>query len=120
MFRSLAPSLFVFIWSTGFIVARAVTPHADVQWFLLWRFVVVALLFGIAATLSNARWVPLNRALQHVAVGAVMMGLYLTLSFWAIAQGLPAGIMALMGALQPLLTAAFMVARGRGPSSAAV
>jgi drug/metabolite transporter (DMT)-like permease len=120
MFRSLAPALFVFIWSTGFIVARAVTPHADVQWFLLWRFVAVALLFGIAASLSKARWVSLNRSLQHVAVGAVMMGLYLTLSFWAIAQGLPAGIMALMGALQPLLTAAFMMARGRGPSSAAV
>lgn len=49
-----------------------------------------------------------------------MMGVYLSLSFWAIAQGLPAGIMALLGALQPLLTAAFMLARGRGSSSAAV
>jgi drug/metabolite transporter (DMT)-like permease len=42
----------------------------------------------------------------------MMMGCYLALSFWAVSQGLPAGIMALMGALQPLLTAAFMVIRG--------
>ena len=49
-----------------------------------------------------------------------MMGIYLSLSFWAIAQGLPAGIMALLGALQPLLTAGLMLARGRGSSSAAV
>ena len=120
MLRPLAPALFVFVWSTGFIVARAVTSHADVQLFLAWRFAAVALVFGIAAILGKASWVSPKRALQHLAVGTVMMGVYLTLSFWAIAQGLPAGIMALMGALQPLLTAAFMLARGRGPSSAAV
>jgi drug/metabolite transporter (DMT)-like permease len=120
MLRSLAPALFVLVWSTGFIVARAVTSHADVQLFLLWRFAAVALLLGAAAMLGKASWVSPRRALQHLAVGAIMMGLYLSLSFWAIAQGLPAGIMALMGALQPLLTAAFMLARGRGPSSGAV
>ena len=120
MFRSLAPALFVLVWSTGFVVARAVTSHADVQLFLLGRFAAVALLFGIAAILGQASWVSPKRALKHLAVGAIMMGLYLSLSFWAIAQGLPAGIMALMGALQPLLTAAFMLARGRGPSSSAV
>lgn len=120
MLRSLAPALFVLAWSTGFIVARAVTSHADVQLFLLWRFIAVALIFAIAATAGKVRWPSRKRALQHLGVGSVMMGIYLTLSFWAIAQGLPAGIMALLGALQPLLTAAFMLARGRGSSSAAV
>ena len=120
MLRSLAPVLFVLVWSTGFIVARAVTSHADVQLFLLVRFVAVALVFGIAALVGQASWVSPRRALEHLAVGAIMLGVYLSVSFWAIAHGLPAGIMALMGALQPLLTAAFMLARGRGPSSAAV
>jgi drug/metabolite transporter (DMT)-like permease len=120
MLRSLAPALFVLAWSTGFIVARAVTSHADVQLFLLWRFVAVALILGTAATVGKAPWPSLKRALQHLGVGSVMMGIYLSLSFWAIAQGLPAGIMALLGALQPLLTAAIMLARGRGSSSAAV
>jgi drug/metabolite transporter (DMT)-like permease len=118
--RFLVPALFVLAWSTGFIVARAVTSHADVQLFLLWRFVTVALLFGIAATVGKARWPSRRRAVQHLGVGAVMMGIYLNLSFWAIAQGLPAGIMALLGALQPLLTAAFLLARGRERSSAAM
>ena len=120
MLSTLAPALFVLAWSTGFIVARAVTSHADVQLFLLCRFVTVALLFGIVATAAKVPWPPRRRALQHLGVGAVMMGTYLSLSFWAIAQGLPAGIMALLGALQPLLTAAIMLARGRGPSSPAV
>jgi drug/metabolite transporter (DMT)-like permease len=120
MIRSMAPALFVLAWSTGFIVARAVTSHADVQLFLLWRFVAVAVLFGIAASVGKARRPSLKRALQHLGVGAIMMGIYLSLSFWAIAKGLPAGIMALLGALQPLLTAGLMSARGRGPSSVAV
>jgi drug/metabolite transporter (DMT)-like permease len=120
MLRSLAPALFVLVWSTGFIVARAVTSHADVQLFLLMRFAAVALVFGVAAIVGQASWVSPRRALEHLAVGAIMLGVYLSVSFWAIAHGLPAGIMALMGALQPLLTAAFMLARGTGPSSAAV
>ena len=120
MLRSLAPALFVLVWSTGFIVARAVTSHADVQLFLLFRFIVVALVFAAAAFVGKATWVSWKRSLHHIGAGAIMMGLYLTMSFWAIAQDLPAGIMALMGALQPLLTAAIMLARGRGPSSATV
>lgn len=120
MLRSLAPALFVLAWSTGFIVARAVTSHADVQFFLLWRFVAVALILGIAAIVGKARWPSRKRTLQHLGVGAIMMGIYLSLSFWAIAQGLPAGIMALLGALQPLLTAGLTLARGRGTSSAAM
>jgi drug/metabolite transporter (DMT)-like permease len=113
MVPSLAPVLFVLFWSTGFIVARAVSTHADVQFFLLCRFAAAAVLWGIAASLGNGRWPSPRRAAQHLAAGAVMMGLYLCLSFWAIAQGLPAGIMALIGALQPLFTAALMLARGK-------
>jgi drug/metabolite transporter (DMT)-like permease len=120
MLRSLAPALFVFVWSTGFIIARAVASRADGQLFLMWRFIGVTLLLGAAALIGRAHWPAGRRALHHMMVGAVMMGLYLTLAFWAVGQGLPAGVMALLGALQPLLTAAFMLARGRGPSAAAV
>jgi drug/metabolite transporter (DMT)-like permease len=111
MIRSLAPALFVFCWSTAFIVARAAAPHADVQLFLLCRFASVTVLLGIAAAAAGARWPSPHNLAQHVAAGAVMMGLYLTLSFWAIAHGLPAGIMALVGALQPLFTAALMLSQ---------
>jgi drug/metabolite transporter (DMT)-like permease len=117
MLRSLAPVLFVLFWSTGFIVARVVAGHADVQFFLFWRFAAAASLWGIAAISTRSRWPTPRRILQHLGVGAVMMGLYLSLSFLALAQGFPAGIMALLGALQPLFTAALMLARGRGSPS---
>ena len=118
MIRSLAPALFVLFWSTGFIVARAAAPHADLQLFLLYRFALAAALLAIAAAAARTPWPRPRDLLRHVLTGAVMMGVYLCLSFWAIGQGLPAGIMALLGALQPLFTAALLVSRGHGrPSS---
>ena len=117
MFRLIAPALFVFFWSTGFIVARAVLPHADVQLFLLGRFGSVAVLLGAATVMAHVPWPRPVEIGRHLVTGAVMMGLYLVLSYRAIAHGLPAGIMALMGALQPLLTAFIMLARGRSRPS---
>jgi drug/metabolite transporter (DMT)-like permease len=111
------PVLFVFFWSTGFIVARAAAPHANLQLFLLCRFASVTLLLGVAAVAAGTRWPSPRGLAQHLLAGAVMMGLYLTLSFWAIAQGLPAGIMALLGALQPLFTAALMLSRAHARPS---
>jgi len=113
MLRSFAPALFVFFWSTGFIAARGIVPHADAQLFLLCRFTAVALILAIAAAASRTRWPSPRQAVWHLLTGAIMMGLYLALSYWAIAQGLPAGIMALMGALQPLFTLLLMLSSGR-------
>jgi drug/metabolite transporter (DMT)-like permease len=117
MLRLTAPALFVFFWSTGFIVARAVLPHADVQLFLVCRFVSVAVLLGLATVIARVAWPAPTEIGRHLVTGAMMMGIYLVLSYWAIAHGLPAGIMALMGALQPLLTAFIMLARGRSRPS---
>jgi drug/metabolite transporter (DMT)-like permease len=43
------PFVFVLIWSTGFIVAKAVLPHADLLLFLIARFSLTAIVMGIAA-----------------------------------------------------------------------
>jgi drug/metabolite transporter (DMT)-like permease len=39
-----------------------------------------------------------------------MLGIYLCASYWAIARGMAAGVMSLLGSLQPLFTALFVVA----------
>ena len=41
----------------------------------------------------------------HLLAGALLNGFYLCLSWWAIMRGMPAGIMSLLGALQPLMVA---------------
>jgi drug/metabolite transporter (DMT)-like permease len=99
-------AVFVVLWSTGFVVARAITPFADPNLFLLARFSGTALLFAVAALVARAAW-PTGRDLgKHLVAGALLQGVYLGAGYWAVAQGLSAGVMALLGALQPLLTAA--------------
>ncbi|MEE3624789.1 DMT family transporter [Nitrospirillum sp. BR 11752] len=100
-----APWLFILIWSTGFLVARAVLPYADVQLFLLVRFGLTALVFTAATLSLRITWPRGRRVGLHLLAGALMQGVYLGFSYWAIAQGLAAGVMALLGALQPLFTA---------------
>lgn len=109
MLRFGVPTVFVLIWSTGFIVAKAVLPHADLQLFLTARFSLTALVMAGAALVMGGRWPGARRAGPHLLAGAMMQGVYLCASYWAISRGLAAGVMALLGALQPLFTALFAV-----------
>lgn len=105
MLASLAPALFVALWSTGFVVARAIAPYADPNLFLLARFAGTAALFACIALAMRAPR-PRGREIgKHLFAGALLQGVYLGAGYWAVAQGLSAGVMALLGALQPLLTA---------------
>jgi hypothetical protein len=106
MLASSIAAVFVVLWSTGFVVARAITPYADPNLFLLARFGGTALIFTLAALATRAAW-PTGRDLgKHLLAGALLQGVYLGAGYWAVAQGLSAGVMALLGALQPLATAA--------------
>ncbi len=109
--HAFAPLLFVVIWSTGFLVGRGVASHADPFWFLALRFACVSAIFVGAALWARAAWPQGPRRIGlHLLAGALMSGLYLGPSWWAMSQGLAAGIMSLIGALQPLFTALIAVA----------
>ncbi|MEQ5843444.1 DMT family transporter [Paraburkholderia acidicola] len=106
MLVTVIAAVFVVLWSTGFVVARAITPFADPNLFLLARFGGTALVFALVALATRARW-PTGRDLgKHLFAGALLQGVYLGAGYWAVAQGVSAGVMALLGALQPLMTAA--------------
>jgi drug/metabolite transporter (DMT)-like permease len=77
MLRLGVPLVFVLIWSTGFIVAKLVLPHADLQLFLMARFSLTALVMGCAALIMGAPWPGARSAAPHVLAGAVMQGIYL-------------------------------------------
>ncbi|HEY9279205.1 MAG TPA: DMT family transporter [Eoetvoesiella sp.] len=97
--------LFVFVWSTGFIVGKAIVPYADPTLFLFVRVSIAAILFAGIALHARVEWPAWREIPKHLLAGVLLQGLYLSATYWAIAGGLPPAIMALMGSLQPLLTA---------------
>ncbi|HWV13720.1 MAG TPA: DMT family transporter [Sphingobium sp.] len=100
-----ASLLFVLIWSTGFIVARGTVPHGAPELILSIRMTLTALLLGLVAWRAGQTLPRGKRLMLHLAAGAMLHGVYLTVSWWAVYHGMPAGIMSLLGALQPLMVA---------------
>jgi drug/metabolite transporter (DMT)-like permease len=96
---------FVLVWSTGFIVARMLRGAVDPNLFLAVRFALTAALFVPLVFAARARWPRGRDVPRHLAAGVLIQGIYLGGGYWAVAHGLPAAVMALIGALQPLLVA---------------
>ena len=107
------PWVFVGLWSTGFVVARLAMPHAPPITFLCWRYAFSLLAFGAWVQLAGVAW-PRGRAQWgHLAVsGALMHAGYLGGVWAAVKAGIPAGTVALIVGLQPLLTALWVSGRG--------
>jgi drug/metabolite transporter (DMT)-like permease len=102
----LPPAVFVFLWSTGFIVAKLGLPHAQSATFLTLRYWLAAALLGVVALFGAAAWPRRAAALGHcAAAGLLMHFVYIGGVFASIERGLPAGVSALIVSLQPLLTA---------------
>jgi drug/metabolite transporter (DMT)-like permease len=105
------PLLFVVLWSTGFIAAKYGLPYAPPLMFLLYRFVLVAVLMGAVALVMRATWPATRAAVAHVAIaGCLVHGLYLGGVFVAMAHGMSAGMAAMLVGLQPIVTV--LLARG--------
>jgi drug/metabolite transporter (DMT)-like permease len=103
---ALLPALFVLLWSSGFYACKAGIAHSSATGFLLWRFGLAAALAALVAVAMRAPWPQRPAQYAHLAlVGILIHGTYLGPNFYAASQGLPVGLTALIGALQPLLTA---------------
>ena len=108
-----SPALLIFLSSTSFIAARAVAPHADPILFLFARFLLVVIFFAILA--RSAQWPKGWQFVGHILAGMIINGIYLCASWWAVGNGLAAGVMTLIGALQPLFATLLIATVLRGP-----
>ncbi|ARM89508.1 DMT superfamily inner membrane transporter protein [Rhizobium sp. CIAT894] len=102
----LAPALFVLLWSTGWVVAKYAALHSEPFTFLSIRYGLSALAFLALCVVMRAQW-PTSRVtwLRAIYSGFFLHGFYLAGLWWAIANGVPAGISGIIAALQPLMTA---------------
>jgi drug/metabolite transporter (DMT)-like permease len=103
----LAPWAFIFVWSCGYVVAKYAVPYAPPLTFLSLRYVGCVVLMG-ALMLLAGQSLPRGKAFWHTAAAGVLMQAgYLGGCWMGIAQGMPAGVMALIVNMQPVLTAVF-------------
>lgn len=108
-----APAVFVLIWSTGFVVARFGMPHAPPLGFLAVRYALSVLAFALWVGAVRAPWPRGAAQWGHLAMSGVLMHAGYLGGVWsAVKLGLGAGTVALVVALQPVLTALWLSARG--------
>ena len=99
-----APGVFVVLWASGFIGAKFGLPYAEPLTFLSLRMVAVVVLLGLIVLITRPPW-PDRAGLAHsAATGLMVHGLYLGGVFVSIENGMPAGLIALVVSLQPVLT----------------
>ena len=101
---AIAPALFVFLWSTGFIGARYGLPYIEPLTFLALRISFAAVIMAAIALLTGARRLNTNEIGHSLVAGSLMHGLTLGGGFTTISQGIPTGIVALILGLQPIVT----------------
>ena len=101
-----APSLFVVLWSTGYISARLGLPYAEAGTFLMMRFALAAIVMVALVVVSRAPLPASFREWAHCAVvGALVHGLYLYGGFASIQEGLTPTTIAVVVGMQPVITA---------------
>ena len=99
-----APGVFVVLWASGFIGAKFGLPYAEPLTFLTLRMAFVGLLIGIVIVLTRPPWPSRDGVVHSAITGIFVHGFYLGGVFVALHHHLPAGLVALVVSLQPILT----------------
>jgi drug/metabolite transporter (DMT)-like permease len=99
-----APTVFVVLWSTGFIGTKYVLHGAEPLTYLTVRMALVVGLMAVIAAIARPKWPDRIGIAHSVAAGLLVHGFYLGGTAVAIAHSIPAGLSALIPGLQPILT----------------
>lgn len=110
LLERVAPPLFVFLWSTGFIGAKYIHPYAEPFTFLTIRYALAAtLLFIVAIATGAPRTLTRSQLMRSVLVALFLHVTYIGAVFYAVSLGVPAGITAIIVGLQPVVVAVLAI-----------
>lgn len=105
---SLGAIAFVLLWNSGFIGAEYGLPYTGTFTLLFWRYALLSLILFVYLFQREDFSIPDVTTVTHTAfVGILAHGVWLSCALLALEQNVPAGIVALVVALQPLATGAF-------------
>ncbi|WP_372919773.1 DMT family transporter [Salegentibacter sp.] len=98
---------FVLLWNSGFIGAEYGLPYTGPFTLIFLRYLAVTVLMVLYLVIRNRlKWMGFRAASLNMLIGFLAHGVWLTCVLLALDQEVPAGIVALIVALQPLATGA--------------
>lgn len=98
---------FVLLWNSGFVGAEYGLPYTGPFTLLFWRYLALTLVvFFYLLAVGRYRWVGWKVAAPNMLIGVLAHGVWLVCVLLALDHEVPAGIVALVVALQPLITGA--------------
>jgi drug/metabolite transporter (DMT)-like permease len=104
----LLPVTFIILWNSGFIGAEYGLPYTGPFSLLFWRYSVVTVILFLYLLISKRLCFPgWAVTLPNMVVGLLAHGVWLSGVLFSLNLGVPAGIVALVTALQPMATSAF-------------
>ncbi|HET9903920.1 MAG TPA: DMT family transporter [Xanthobacteraceae bacterium] len=99
-------AVLVLCWASGFVVPRAFEAYAEPLTFVALRNGAALVILSAVALALRSPW---PRGYVDLAgllwSGAFLQGLSLSLMYWSVYHGIPVAIAALVGGLQPVVTA---------------
>lgn len=98
---------FILLWNSGFIGAEYALPNTEPLTLLFWRYWLLALVIFLYLILRRRlEWPSSKSVFIAFIVGILAHGVWLGCVFYSLEYGVPAGIVALVVALQPMATGA--------------
>lgn len=99
---------FVILWNSGFIGAEYGLPYTKPFTLLFWRYAALSLiLLFYLLVRKRFYWLNTRNSIRTAIVGILAHGAWLGCVLLALEEDVPAGIVALVVSLQPLVTGAF-------------
>ncbi len=99
---------FVLLWNSGFIGAEYGLPYTGPFTLIFWRYLALTFLIFLYLLIKKRfRWIGRSALGYNMVVGFLAHGVWLSCVLLALDKDVPAGIVALIVALQPLATGAF-------------
>ena len=98
---------FVLLWNSGFIGAEYALPYTGPFTLIFLRYLALTLLIALYLFIrKRLKWVGFRVASLNMLIGFLAHGVWLTCVLLALENKVPAGIVALVVSLQPLVTGA--------------
>ena len=99
------PFAFVILWSSAFITGKVIVVDASPFAALCFRFSIVCVCFFLYSLVTKQKIIhSFSETSKAMATGILFHGIYLGGCWFSFSQGMPAGIVALIVTMQPILT----------------